>query len=282
MWYLETLVPQKPNKIRLNKATDNSLELAWNPVHGVSHYLLQIQKIDRVMVPIGKVGPQSMIQSNLIVRKLLDVPPKIPIPQMDVVPEMTNPIGIKIIKQEIISPACFSPPKHIIVNPKSESSQMPKSIIIVKPSTSFPVVKKMRLGSFKFTDKDGTPVNTVASTSKFRVIDNFKQPILQRDRTLVHQKRLNENKASSSSNIKFPNNNKYDDESDNIDQLDGASDPEMKLVSNDGDDNNNENEESGQNEQAEEKESSNVLSPKKEIKMEEDEVSRFYGFCDRF
>ena len=304
MWFLETLVPQKTQKIRLVKTTDNSLELAWNPEQGVSHYLLQVQKVDRIMEPPVKAQTHLMIKPNLVYKPLVNHP-TVAIPQMGFAQPISNLKRINIIKQEIISPAYLSPPKHIIVNPKSESSQSPnqikpsiiidkRSFVIAKPTTTFQVVKKMPLGllgSFKFTDKDGTPVNTVPTTSKFRVIDNFKQPMLQRDRTLMHQKKLNDSKPSTSTDIEFPSNDQYHDGVDNIDQFDGVTDPEVIRLSdhhlgrddlmNDGDDNNNENEESEQNEDAKENESSNVMSPEKEIKMEVDKVSRIYRYGTR-
>lgn len=311
MWFLETLVPQKADKIKLIKTTNNSLELMWNPIPGVSHYLLQVQKIDHIMEPLVKVQAQTMTKSNLIVRKpVVNSPTKlksVPTPQMNFVQPISNPMRVQILKQEIIKPAFLSPPKHIIVSPKnvvtkSEPSQFAnqlkpntilesRAIAIAKPTTTFQIVKKMPLGllgSFKFTDKDGTPVNTVPSASNFRVVDNFKLPMVQRERTLMYQKKLNDNKPSSSTDIETPNNNQYDDETDNIDQFDGASDPDFfqmtKLSSHHlglddsiSDRNSyNGNEDSEQNDEAEENVSSNVLTPSQEFKTEEEKVSIFY------
>lgn len=307
MWFLETLIPQKADKIKLIKTTNNSLELMWNPIPGVSHYLLQVQKIEE---PSVKVQAQTITKSNLIVRKpVTNSPTKlktVATPQMNFVQPISNPMRVQIIRQEIIKPAFLSPPKHIIVNPKNHVSKSEplqlanqikpntsldsRAIVFAKSSTTFQIVKKMPLGllgSFKFTDKDGTPVNTVPSASNFRIVDNFKLPIVQRERKLVYQKKNNDNKPSSSTDTEIPNDSQYDDKSDNIDQFDGASDPDvflMNKLSNHhlglddsiSDRNSyNENEESEQNDETEENESSNVLSPSKEFKTEEEKVSIF-------
>lgn len=305
MWYIETLPPQKGHKIKLVKTSVNSIELMWNGVPGVSHYLLQVQKVEMKIQPPVRVEPESKITSNLTVRKPIFQSPsqlqKTPTPQLTTVLANSNPMRVQTINQEIFKQPFITPPRHIIVNPKrsigtSESSYKPntnfdnRAIVIAKPITTYQIVKKIprgSLGSFKITDKDGMPVNvvqkvsvnTVPSTSQFRIVENLKKPISHHERTVTYNKNVSAYNDDGLSENELPIDNHNNDKDDRIDQFDGVSDQETFQINNISNhhlgldeannvsNSNNENEVSGQNEKDELQESSNILTTNEDSKI---------------